>query len=184
MRLFFLLGIFTILNLAGCNTPPVAHTPVKEATKLETITPSVSITSDVDSLLQYANYLRKLNANDLARELETAKQKPKSDSSKMELAILYSVPGLSTRDDVKALSILDPLTKETSSSSIKHLALMMMNFITENKRLEDGLQTTNGKLKDEQKQSAELQQKLEALKSIEKSLSDRDRFRKPITKNN
>ena len=182
MRLFFLIGIFAILNLAGCNTPPVTHKPIKEVIKQETVTPAV--TSDVDSLLQYANYLRKLNANDLTREFETVKQKPKSDSSRMELATLYSVPGLSTRDDIKALAILDPLSKETSSSSIKNLALVMMNFITENKRLEEGLQTTNSKLKDEQKQSAELQQKLEALKSIEKSLSERDRFRKPVTKSN
>ncbi len=178
MRLL-LIALFTLWMLTGCTTLP--HDP-ERCPKPEPLI--ITSTSDVEDLLQYMTYLKKLNATDLNREFETVKQKPKSDSSKLELAILYSLPGLLTHDDAKALAILEPLNKEASATSMKNLAFMMITFIMENKRLEENIQTATNKLKDEQKQSIELQQKLEALKSIEKSLSVRDRIKKPVQKTN
>ena len=178
MRLL-LIALFTLWTLTGCTTLP---NTTDRCPKPEPVI--ITSTSDVDELLQYTTYLKKLSATDLNRELETTRQKPKSDSSRLELAIIYSLPGLLTHDDAKALAILDPLIKESSSTSIKNLASMMITFIMENKRLEENTQVLTNKLKDEQKQSAELQQKLEALKSIEKSLSERDRIKKPLQKTN
>jgi hypothetical protein len=58
---------------------------------------------------------------------------------------------------------------------------LLLSLVTDNRRLDEGAQALAAKLKDEQTKAAELQQKLEALKSIEKSLSERDRGKPPLT---
>ena len=139
--------------------------------------PPVAV-ADGETLIQYAAYLRRLSPVDLTREHETVKQlvaKNKSDMSRAQLALVYTLPGLPLRDDAKALAILDSLGKEATSPAVRNFALLLLSLVADNRRLEESVQTLTSKVKDEQKQSAELQQKLDALKSIEKSLSDRDR---------
>ena len=201
MRLSYLLLAGVVTAAAGCalfpglqtpapappqQEPPKVEAPKVEAPKVEA--PKVEVvqaTGDAEALVQYTAYIRRLNAADLGREQDAVKQlvaKNKTELNRAELALTYALPGLASRDDARALSLLEPLAKEASSPAIRNFALMLLSFVAENRRVDENLQTVSGKLKEEQKQSAELQQKLEALKSIEKSLSDRDRGKAPPPK--
>lgn len=159
--------------------PPKPEVPKPEPPKPEAPKPDLSPSAnDAEALIQYATYLRRLNTADLIRELEAMKltlAKNKSDLNRAQLAMAYALPGLASRDDSRALTMLDSLAKEATSPTVRNFVLMLLSLVADNRRLDDSVQTLSAKLKDEQKQSAELQQKLEALKSIEKSLSDRDR---------
>ena len=178
-------ALFPNLQLPGPThsqrEPPKVEAPKVEPPKVEV----VQATGDAEALVQYTAYVRRLNAADQGREQEAMKQlvaKNKTELNRAELALTYALPGLASRDDARALNLLEPLAKEASSPAIRNFALLLLSFVAENRRVDDNLQTVSGKLKDEQKQSAELQQKLEALKSIEKSLSDRDRGKAPPKK--
>jgi hypothetical protein len=184
-------ALFPNLQLPGATQsqqePPKVEAPKVESPKAES--PKVEVvpatTGDAEALVQYTAYMRRLNAADQGREQEAMKQlvaKNKTEINRAELALTYALPGLATRDDARALGLLEPLAKEATSPAVRNFALMLLGFVAENRRVDESLQIVNGKLKDEQKQSAELQQKLEALKSIEKSLSDRDRGKAPPPK--
>lgn len=179
MRLIFLMLVPVLISMTGCViTAPKPPVPVEEPPKVE-VTP---IVSDTDTLIQYAGYLRRLNAADLNREHETLKQtvaKSRTDVSRAQLALIYTLPGLPLRDDAKAIPLLESLSKEAISPAVRNFASVLLILVADNKRLDDSAQLLSIKLKDEQKQSAELQQKLDALKSIEKSLSERDRSKSP-----
>jgi hypothetical protein len=104
----------------------------------------------------------------------------------MQMALVLSMPNNPNRDYGRALLVLDPIAKEAGNTpsnggALAHFALILQAIIldnrrleAENKRLDENLQNTNSKLKDEQRQSELLQQKLDQLKSIEKGLLERN----------
>ncbi|MES2355744.1 MAG: hypothetical protein V4568_15360 [Pseudomonadota bacterium] len=185
MKSFFPLFIAVLLGMAGCVANRVVETPVQLPKHQSTARDSSNVASDSDILLEYANYLRRLSASELTREHESLRQavaKSKTDLTRAELAMFYALPGLPLRDDSKALAMLEPLSKEASSPSVRNFVWLLIGFVADNKRLDEAAQASNTKLKEEQRQSAELQQKLEALKSIEKSLSERGRGKQSAPK--
>jgi len=179
MRLFFLMLIPVFMSMTGCiTTATKMPVPVEEPIKLEIVP------SDTEALVQYAAYLRRLSVTDLNREHEALKQtvaKSRTDLSRAQLAMIYALPGLPLRDDAKALPLLESLGKDAISPTVRNFALLLLSLVADNKRLDEAAQVLNGKVKDEQKLSGELQQKLDALKSIEKSLSERDRSKSPTS---
>lgn len=113
--------------------------------------------SDSESLLMYFEYVRKLSAADLAKEHDTARQlyaRTHSDFNRVRYAMLLSVPGSAFSDDARALEALEPLLKNLDAA-LHNLAFVVSAQIQEQRRGQG------------------LQQKLEALKSLEKSLIER-----------
>lgn len=186
-RLLTLTLVVALLGVTSCTLVPPAQKPAQQLPRPEAPKPEMTRpelpnvdqgVNDAEALVQYAAYLRRLSAADLNREHESMKQhvaRAKTDLNRAQLALIYILPGLSLHDDAKALTILDPLVKEATSPAVRNFAMLMSSMVGDNKRLDENVQNLNSKLKEEQKQSAELQQKLDALKSIEKSLSERDR---------
>jgi hypothetical protein len=177
MRLLFFVLVAAFLSMTGC-TLTKKEVPLGEFSRGEI----ANAPGDAEILLQYAVYLRRLSSGEIIREQEVLRQnmvKSKTELNRAQLAMIYALPGLPLHDDGKALAILEPLSKEAVSPAVRNFSLLLQSFVVDNKRLDEGAQVLNSKLKDEQKQSAELQQKLEALKSIEKSLSERDRGKQP-----
>lgn len=129
------------------------------------------LVSEAESLLLYHEYLRKLPGADLNREHEEVKRalaRSNSDFSRMRLALLLSLPGASFRDDGRALGLLEPLLAAgAADNETRALARLLHVQISERRRVEE-------RLKDEQRKTEGLQQKLDALKSIEKSLLERE----------
>lgn len=129
------------------------------------------LVSEAESLLLYHEYLRKLSGADLNREQEQARRalaRSNSDFSRVRLAMLLSLPTASFRDDGRSLGLLEPMLKEgAADNEMRALAQLLYVLISERRRIEE-------RLKDEQRKTEGLQQKLDALKSIEKSLLERD----------
>jgi hypothetical protein len=188
MRLI-LAGI--VLVLAGCVTPPPAEpeesppavkpqeslgeTQEREARPESEVAPSrVEIPArpdpeDLERLLSYFEHVRKLPAVDLVRESESARTaftRTRSDFDRMRLAMLLSIPNTALSDDQRAADLLDPLVKN-QNSSLRGFALLMSAHLQERRRLESGMQSL---LQNAQR----LQQKLDALMSLERSLIDRE----------
>jgi hypothetical protein len=124
---------------------------------------------DLERLLSYFEHVRKLPAAELVHESESARaafMRGRADFDRMRLAILISIPNTALNDDQRAADLLDPLVKN-QSSSLHGLALVMSAHLQERRRLETGMQGL-------QQNVQRLQQKLDALMSLERSLIDRE----------
>jgi hypothetical protein len=173
--------------LAGCVTPP----PEPEAPRAEPAEsvkeapdpdPKVAVIApppgeipkrvrndDVERLLSYFESVRKLPPADLAREGEGARaafSRTRSDLDRARLALLLSIPNTALNDDQRAFDLLDPLVKNPSSN-LHALATLVSAHVHERRRLESGMQNLQNNVQG-------LQQKLDALMSLERSLIDRE----------
>jgi hypothetical protein len=145
-------------------TPPAAEEP-SEPVERAPVTPSASIRqiSGAENLLTYFTQLRKLSGPDLAREHDSARQAfgtGRSEFSRVRLAMVVTLPNTPFYDETRALELLDPVWKN-SESQLSGLAALLVSQIQERKRLDANAQA--------------LQQKLNALKSLERSLIERKR---------
>lgn len=136
--------------------------------------PPEAVPTDVERLLVQSESVRRMQSPEAARELEQARQafnRAKTDYNRMQLALLSLLSNTGGRDDARALALLEPLLKdlpkEKSGSGLRALAALVYNQITEERRIDE-------KMKEEQKRADALQQKLDALKEVEKSLLDRE----------
>lgn len=197
--------VFTscLFAVGGCNifSRPIQPPPPVEVVTVIAPTPTAAPIpepppSDLEILIQYYAGLRRLTPTALAKEQDNLRQQvvtAPTAHNRMQMALVLSLPNNPNRDYGRALSVLDPIAKEagntaSNGSSLPHFALILQGMIldnrrmeAENKRLDETLQNTNSKLKDEQRQSELLQQKLDQLKSIEKGLLERNLPKPPAT---
>lgn len=118
--------------------------------------------SEVDSLFMYFDYVRRLPAGELAKEGEAVKNlyaRNRSDFVRVRYAMLLGVPNTSLNDEARALEVLEPVARN-EQSSLHGLAVLLNTQLQEQRRLGA--------------QAAALQQKLDALRSLERSLIERD----------
>lgn len=163
----FVLPLLAVGWVAGCG----ALKPQEAGSEAGWLKPGqVFLVSEAESLLLYHEYLRRLSGVALNREHEEARRMfatNGSDFSRMRLALLLSFSGASFRDDARAVSLLEAMLKEGDArDETRALARLLHAQISERRRIEE-------RLKDEQRKTEGLQQKLDALQSIEKSLLER-----------
>ena len=114
--------------------------------------------SDGESLLMYFGYARKLQSPELAKEHDTVRQlyaASRTDVNRVRYAMLLSIAGTGFNDDARALEALEPLLKN-QNAALHSLAFMVSAQIQEQRRGQG------------------LQQKLEALRLLEKNLIERE----------
>ena len=126
----------------------------------------------VVALLYYADYLRELAPADYAREASHVQQlyvSEKSDFRLLQYVLAISVPGGDLR---RAQQLLEPLIKDSKGRDpeLRALAGMVYIDLVERRRLELGTRRAEAGAK----RADDLEKKVEALKSIEKSLIQRD----------
>lgn len=157
--------------------------------------------NDVDGYLAYFRYASSISGEELKKEFTVINQayaKTKNDNSRLQLALLLSLPNTSFRDDAKALGLLREFlaSKANESSQLRDFAWLLSTQIAEHKRQEEKLKTEQSrneemeqklegmkdKLQTEQSRSEELEQKLEALKVIERSIIERQQSQPVKTK--
>ncbi len=127
------------------------------------VQPGSPSVTDVESLVLYFGYIRKLSAADLNREYDTARQaynRGRLDYNRVRFAMLLSLPNTPFNDDGRALDVLEPIVRK-GDGRLYPLAQMVGSHIQEQKRLNASVQG--------------LQQKLDALKSLERSIIERSR---------
>jgi len=155
-----LLGIGCAAVLAGCGVVRLAE-PLEPAPWVQAGTPQPA--SDAESLLLYFQHIRKLSGADLSREHEAARQayaRARTDFNRVRLAMVLSLPGTAFNDDTRALDLCDTVAKH-EGGRLQGLALLFGSHLQEQKRLTASAQG--------------LQQKLDALKSLERSMIERSR---------
>jgi len=119
--------------------------------------------SDVESLVLYFQHIRKLTDPDLGREHESARQtyhRARSDFNRVRYAMVLSLPNSTFGDDGRALDLLEPVAKNRGGR-LQGIAAMLGSHIQEQQRLNTSVQG--------------LQQKLDALKSLERAMLERSR---------
>jgi hypothetical protein len=119
--------------------------------------------SDVESLLLYYRHIGKLKENQLSREHEISRRayaRERSDFNRIRLAMLLGLPNTALSDNVRALELLEPVAKN-ESGEFSALAVLLAVQLHERQRLDASAQ--------------DLQQKLDALKSLERSMMERKR---------
>ena len=138
--------------------PPAIIVPVEPPAVVK----DIALPDDVERLLSYFERLKRLPGAELAKELESARLahgRGSSDFTRIRLAMILSLPGTSFNEDARAVELLDPLVKRGEGGP-RALAALLTTFIQERRRLGGDL--------------AAVQQKLDALKSLERKLIERD----------
>ena len=177
---------FAALALAGCvgveKPAPVAIEPSREPVSPPARPPArpqaetprspalepAARPTEAESLIAEFQRLRRLSGNELAREQDAARQgfnQSRTDAARVRLAMTLTLPGSPVNEESRALELLDPLVRNPGSA-LYGLALLMASYIQEQRRL-------GGQVQALQQNMYGLQQKLDALKSLERSLSER-----------
>ena len=140
--------------------PPVAPPPVEQP-------PPVN--HEAEEALAVLVDLQKLALaapDEQKREMVAATQvlaRQRSDVARLRLGMLQSLPA-GGADDARALATLDPVLKQGNGPT-RMVAALLMTQLAERQRA----------VREEKKRSDDLQQKLEALKALERSLIGRER---------
>ena len=160
MRALILLGIGCAAAFAGCGVFKMAE-PLEPAPWVQAGAPQPA--SDVESLLLYFQHVRKLSGPEASREHEAARQayaRSRTDFNRVRLAIILSLPGAAFTDEARALGLLDTVAGH-HGGRLEGLAVLLGASLQEQQRLAADAQG--------------LQQKLDALKSLERSMIERSR---------
>ncbi len=156
-----LAGSIAIL-LAGCATSPEpapesGQPAVEPETKAAPSPPVRPAISDADMLLAYFDNLRKLTPPEFARETELVRKlyaKAKTDIVRMRYAMLLAATPGAPADEARINEILDPVLKGQDTNLRALATLVSAQF-------------------QEQRRALGLQQKLDALMSLDKTMIER-----------
>ena len=129
-------------------------------------------------LIGYIQLLHRMTPQELARERSVLAAIPQTPATQLRLATILGQPR-AAQDLVRALALLDGVLKsnEPAAASLRPLARAMASQFSERLKLQiqiEKLQIQNEKiglqLKESQRRNIELQDKLDALADIERSL--------------
>ena len=173
------------VGLAGCGMitlKPQKPAETAEAPRSQPQTPQpriIRIESDVEKLVQYFEQIKGYAAPQLSQEYERVRQgymSEKSDFLRLKLVLFAILPSASAAEHARGLGLIEPLLKDTTESSpTRSFAQLLYAVLSEQKKLEEGVQGLNLKLKEGQRREQALQEKLDALKEMETTLMERER---------
>lgn len=144
--------------------------------------------SPLDEVAAHVARLNALSATALAAEARRQRNsRPMDDLARTKAAITLML-AQPADDDADAVALLDPVvSRETADPRLKAMASFLHAMASDRRRLRESAAAANARLRDErraqeglrtraeaaQERAAQLQQKLDALTELEKSLSDR-----------
>jgi len=143
--------------------PPLVVAPPEPPKINEEAEEALSVLADLQKLVLASNDEQK-------REYAAATQalaRQKSDSARLRVAMLQSLP-VGGADETRALATLEPIMKQGSGPT-RMVAVVLTAQILERQRA----------VREEKKRAEDLQQKLDALKALERSLLGRERKPNP-----
>jgi hypothetical protein len=125
-------------------------------------------------MLAFHDRVRQLSPQDIAKELAHLNDEPPNPRATLQLALLLGQTR-SNGDIARALSLLDPLLRSTAPDAVpwQPLARLISARYAEQRRLEEQFDRQNQQARDSQRKIEQLNEKLEALKAIERSLTTR-----------
>lgn len=128
--------------------------------------------SPVDSLLAYADRVRQFSPADLSTEILNLGEPGQSPLRQMQLAIALSQTHLPV-DTARALGLVQRVaaSPQAETTPLKPLARLLSARLFEQRRLEDLLDRQAQQLRDSQRRIDQLNERLEAMRAIERSLN-------------
>ncbi len=154
--------LLVLLALAGCSV-------WRGMVQLDQPAAVVEVRGDpaeAGAALAYYSRVRRMAAPELLREQDAARRllgraqtNSSKDSNRVRYALTLVAAGSSSRDDVRALELLEPVARN-NGSALQGLALLMTTLLHEQRRIEG--------------QAQSLQQKLDALLNLERNMTARD----------
>jgi selenocysteine-specific translation elongation factor len=179
-----------LASLAGCSLfeRPAEPAPAAAAEPAPLLAPLLG-RSTAQELMAYMGRLRAMNETSLAAETtrqRQAAQKQPTDVAKLKVAMAMVIAPQAEETDI--LAVVDPIArKESAEAEVRAMASFLQGIAVERRRLKESAATAGARLRDERKaretekqraeamqeRAAQLQQKLDALTDLEKSLSDR-----------
>jgi len=161
----------TIVIVPSPAPSPAESTPAPSPAQLanaQPVTPSPVNEEDQQALALLADLQRYASdpGDDLRRDLagaNAALTRTRSDANRIRVAMLLTLPQAGPPDDARALSLLEPLVGKAANggvSPLKQIASVLYAQIAERTR----------SLREEQKRTAAAQEKLDALRAVERSL--------------
>jgi len=154
--------------------PPAAPQPVVVAVAAPAPPPALPADLAAREMLAFQDQVRQMSPQDIAREVARLGNEPQSPRATLQLALLLGQTR-SNGDIGRALSLLDPLLRSTAPDAApwQPLARLLSARYAEQRRLEEQLERQNQLARDNQRKIEQLNEKLEALKAIERSLTAR-----------
>jgi hypothetical protein len=136
--------------------------------------PQPQADSALRDLLVFHDRVRQLPPQDLAPEIARLNEEPPGPRTTLQLALLLGQTR-SNGDLARALALLEPLLRSTAPEAVpwQPLARLLASRYAEQRRLEEQVERQSQQARDNQRKLEQLNEKLEALKAIERSLTTR-----------
>jgi len=151
-------------------------TPAKvaPATLPEVLGSQTPLPDGVTALLSYSERLRLLNPNELAAEIALQGDPSNAPQRQMQLALALMQLPLAV-DTARALGLLQRVVSSAlpDATPLKPLARLLALRLLEQRKLEEGLERQNQQLRENQRRIDQLNERLEAMRAIERSLTTR-----------
>lgn len=163
------------VNLGACG---VTSPAVKVPTVVMPVTTSEE--GSAVAVLTYYQTLQRMTPAQINRERSVLAALPPTPSSQLKIAmVLGSSRG--QQDFTKALSLLEAVLKssEADAVSLHPLARLLADNFGERQKLEAQVEKQSQQLRESQRKAAELQEKIDELADIERTLPQRPRARRP-----
>lgn len=163
LRAMAVLGAAALAGACAPLPPAEKEDPRRADRPAAVVRPGTPVQSDVESLLAYHQQLKSLSGAELGREHENARQayvRSRTEFNRVRFAMTLSLPNTAFSDDGRALELLEPVSRNFNGQ-LHGLATLLVTHLQERKRLDASVQG--------------LQQKLDALKSLERSMIERKR---------
>jgi hypothetical protein len=161
-----LLGLLGAALLVACATPPTPEPETSAAPTVARVDEAAML-----PLLGYVQLLQQMSPHELQRERSVLAAIPQTPATQVRLAMLLGQPR-GPADLVRALGLLDGVlrTRDPSAASLQPLARVLASQYQERLKLEAQNEKLLQQLKESQRRGLELQEKLDALSDIERSL--------------
>ena len=162
-----------LMLLAGCAATPPAATQ----SALTPATPA-AVSDDAGALpvLAYYQMLQRMTPAQINRERQVLAALPPTPNNQVRTAMVLGHPR-GQQDFTRALALLEGVLKsaDPAAAGLHPLARLLADNYMERQKLETQLEKQGQQLKDSQRKAVELQEKIDSLAEIERTLPQRPR---------
>ena len=162
-----------LMLLAGCAATPPAATQ----SALTPATPA-AVSDDAGALpaLAYYQMLQRMTPAQINRERQVLAALPPTPNNQVRIAMVLGHPR-GQQDFTRALALLEGVLKsaDPAAAGLHPLARLLADNYMERQKLETQLEKQGQQLKDSQRKAVELQEKIDSLAEIERTLPQRPR---------
>ena len=142
--------------------------------------PALTGTSRTAEIMRNYDTLSKQPATEIAKAYSKALQDfsaTRSDSNRLRLAMLLALPDTPFHDTSTALNLLNdwPQSETDSPSALRGFARLLSVLLIQQQQSNNALNEMTQKIKEEQKRADALQDKIDAVKDMEKNLMNRNK---------